>query len=67
MPSNRAVSSVKQILSLDQDTGVVTSTLASVQDLIDSAYVSARSGGGGGGTDFGDTYAYSIIFGGNNG
>jgi len=61
MPSNRAVSSVKQILSLDQDTGVVTSTLASVQDLIDSAYVSARSGGGG--TDVGDVYTYSLIFG----
>ena len=57
MPSNRAVSSVKQILSLDQNTGVVTSTLASVSDLIDSTYVSARSGGGGGGSNT-KTYRY---------
>ena len=62
MPSNRAVSSVKQILSLDQDTGVVTSTLASVQDLIDSAYVSARSGGGGG-ADPATVIAYNRILG----
>lgn len=46
MPSNRAVSSVKQILSLADD-GTVTSTLASIQDLIDSAYVAARSSAGG--------------------